>query len=589
VGRRDGSPWRGDPGHEDRLAYASPMRHRVPAWVVPSVVTAAAAVVLFVRLGTPSGIVFDEVYYVEDARRILEQGVEAGFAVHPPLGKWLIAAGAATGAATVLLTVLIARRLTGRPALAVLAGGLLALDGVFVVQARTAMLDVFLAGFVALGAYLLVVDHQRAGSGTRWSRWALVLAGVALGAGVATKWSGALALLAAAALVGTWEYAAARRARASGTRPDGPPPEARPDAPIAQARPDAPIAQARPDAPVAQARPDGPPAEARSGGPVGGAGEPPGPPARWRASLRAGGVVALAVALPAVTAYALSWAPWLVRFEATRTAEVRCEQQLTGDACRFGLPERIDGLASHHVDVLRFHLDLDADHPYRAPATTWLVQSRPVVYHWEVCEDEDDLADCDVAPGNAAEVVALGNLALWWGSLALLPVLVAGAIRRDGRSSVPLAFVAAQYLPWLVVARPVFSFYAVPLVPFLAVGVAVACEELDRPHRWLATVVGTVVGAAVGALAATWAGVGAAGVGAAAAGVALGGTILGAVLDDGRPPAPEPAGPRRVGTFLAGTIALLAVAAAVYFAPIWLAIELPEEAIRQRWWFPGWI
>jgi hypothetical protein len=27
----------------------------------------------------------------------------------------------------------------------------------------------------------------------------------------------------------------------------------------------------------------------------------------------------------------------------------------------------------------------------------------------------------------------------------------------------------------------------------------------------------------------------------------------------------------------------------VYFAPIWLAIELPEEAIRRRWWFDGWI
>jgi dolichyl-phosphate-mannose-protein mannosyltransferase len=516
------------------------MRHRVPAWVFPSVVTVAAAVVLFVRLGTPSGIVFDEIYYVEDARRFLEQGVEAGFAVHPPLGKWFIAAGiallgdtavgwraagAATGAATVLLTVLIARRLTGRPALAVLAGGLLALDGVFVVQARTAMLDVFLAGFVALGAYLLVVDHQRARPGSRWSRWPLVLAGVAFGAGVATKWSGALALLAAAALVGTWEYAA-RRARA---------------------------------------------------------------PARWRASLRAGGVVALALALPAVTAYALSWAPWLVRFEATRTAEVRCEEQLPDHACRFGLPERVGGLVSHHADILRFHLDLDADHPYRAPAITWPVQSRPVVYHWEACDDEDDPAECEVAPGNAAEIVALGNLALWWGSLALLPVLVAGAIRRDGRSSVPLAFLAAQYLPWLVAARPVFSFYAVPLVPFLAVGVAVACGELDRPHRWLGTVGGTVVGAAAGALGATWAGAGSAGVGAAAAGVALGGTILGAVVDDGRPPAPEPPGPRRFGTWLAGTIALLAVAAAVYFAPIWLAIELPEEAIRQRWWFPGWI
>jgi hypothetical protein len=44
-----------------------------------------------------------------------------------------------------------------------------------------------------------------------------------------------------------------------------------------------------------------------------------------------------------------------------------------------------------------------------------------------------------------------------------------------------------------------------------------------------------------------------------------------------------------VGSYVAAGFGLLAVIAAVYFAPIWLAIELPEEAIRQRWWFESWI
>jgi len=50
------------------------------------------------NLSTPKGLVFDEIYYVDGARDYLKHGVEvtngaAEFVVHPPVGKWLIAAG----------------------------------------------------------------------------------------------------------------------------------------------------------------------------------------------------------------------------------------------------------------------------------------------------------------------------------------------------------------------------------------------------------------------------------------------------------------------------------------------------------------
>jgi dolichyl-phosphate-mannose-protein mannosyltransferase len=515
------------------------MRHHVPAWVVPTALTVAAAVLSLVRLGQPDGLIFDEVYYVEDARSVLDRGVEGGFAVHPPVGKWLIAAGIAAvgdtptgwrsagalvGVLTVLLTVLLVRRLTRRDGLAALAGLLLTLDGVFLVQARTAMLDVFLAGFVVLGAYLLVIDHQRPRPPRWWGRWPLGLAGVAFGAAVATKWSGAWALVAAGLLVVCWELAARRRDGATVTR----------------------------------------------------------------ATALAALVLVVGLALPAVVTYALSWSPWLARFEHTWTGQATCDEQEVAPPCRFGTTERLEGLVRHHRDVARFHLTLDAEHPYRASATTWPVQSRPVVFHWASCGEDADPATCEVAPGHATEVVALGNLALWWGGLALLPVVVAGAVRRDGRSAIPLAFLTAQYLPWLLVARPVFSFYAVPLVPFLAAAVAVACGELDRPHRWLATVTATAVGAATGALGATLTGAGATGVGVAAATLGIAGAAAGAAVDDRRPRRDLPAVPR-AGTVTAIVLALLALLAAVYFAPLWLAIELPEEAIRRRWWFAGWV
>jgi dolichyl-phosphate-mannose--protein O-mannosyl transferase len=183
--------------------------------MVPAAVLLAGVVLTLARLGEPATLVFDEVYYVNDARAMLVQGVEDGFAVHPPLGKWLLAAGIAVagdhplawrlpgalaGALTAMLVVLIVRRLTGREALAGLAGLLVLLDGVFVVQARTAMLDIHLALFVVLGVWLLLVDRDRhlhapdrddaEAAGRRW--W-LIGAGAAFGAALAVKWSAAQA------------------------------------------------------------------------------------------------------------------------------------------------------------------------------------------------------------------------------------------------------------------------------------------------------------------------------------------------------------------------------------------------------------
>jgi dolichyl-phosphate-mannose--protein O-mannosyl transferase len=36
-------------------------------------------------------------------------------------------------------------------------------------------------------------------------------------------------------------------------------------------------------------------------------------------------------------------------------------------------------------------------------------------------------------------------------------------------------------------------------------------------------------------------------------------------------------------------LGITAAALAVYFAPVWYGIPLPDEAIRDRWWFDGWV
>jgi dolichyl-phosphate-mannose-protein mannosyltransferase len=573
-------------------------RSRLLRVLVPAVLTGVAGVLLFTRLDEPGRIIFDEVYYVGDARQYLEHAVEREFAVHPPVGKWMIAAGialfgddpvgwrivgATVGALSVLLTYLIGLRLFRRLGPAALAAFLLAVDGLWIVQARTSMLDIHLAFFVVLGVWLLLVDRDVSGlrdpppAGalpddgdgdgggdedgddppaavelTRHRHPLRLLAGVAFGLAVATKWSGFLPLGAAVLLVLGWELAWRRRWTGRVT------------------------------------------------------------PALRRAL--AGVLVALVLVPSAV--YLASYVPWLVNYEYAYEGQKECaDDGVVQDPCPASPLDRLVGLYRFQRSILRFHLTLEATHSYRAPAYTWPVMARPIVYYYETCsedrangvpteDDEGRLVEpepCVVEEGEAAEIIALGNPALWWGFLFGLPLLAAGVARRDGRALVIAAFWGGQYLPWLIVSRPAFFFYMVPVVPFLALGLAYAVAVLDERRSLLATSLGAVVGGAVGfgsglateavldaeTTTARWLALG--------VGWVLGGAVGGFL--DGRRDHARGREPRalvhrrwsRPGLIAGATVSVLAVAMLAYFLPVWIGEHLPSEAVRQRWWFDGWV
>ena len=203
------------------------------------IVTLIAGFLRFYNLGYPKALVFDEVYYVKDSWTLWNNGYEStwdsgadssfvagdpshflptgSFVVHPPLGKWLIALPMALfgannswtwrftvalfGTAAVLLLMLVAKKLTGSKSLAILAGGLMAIDGHAIVLSRISLLDGILMFFVLLAFYFLLIDREqtrvkyqlmalRGGSGIIWNRPWLVACGLALGAATSVKWSG---------------------------------------------------------------------------------------------------------------------------------------------------------------------------------------------------------------------------------------------------------------------------------------------------------------------------------------------------------------------------------------------------------------
>lgn len=145
-------------------------------------------------------LVFDEIYFVKFGHNYLTQ--TPFFDSHPPLGKYMIALGiwlkgfnsfgyrwmnALTGALIPLAVAGIAYQLSHRRSYALVAGVLAAADGLFLVESRYGLINVYIVLFGLLGqwCFLLALDTQ---GRNRWL-W-LTLSGIGLGGSISVKWSG---------------------------------------------------------------------------------------------------------------------------------------------------------------------------------------------------------------------------------------------------------------------------------------------------------------------------------------------------------------------------------------------------------------
>lgn len=164
-----------------------------------ALVALAAALFRLPGLDYPGEEYFDEVYHAKTALQYLRGEAPTEW-VHPPLAKLLIAGGVflfgyqpwawrlAPALAGILLApvfLLLARRVLASERAALFATLLLLLDGVYLVQSRIAMTNVFAVLFQLLSALLLL----SAVLAPRLSLGAMSLAGLGLGLALSTRWT----------------------------------------------------------------------------------------------------------------------------------------------------------------------------------------------------------------------------------------------------------------------------------------------------------------------------------------------------------------------------------------------------------------
>ena len=189
------------PAHD---AHSGAPYHPRDPWLWCLLVPAIFAVLAGFRLTTPSTPFFDEVHYLPAAHELLAawDGVTGEYInrEHPLLGKELIALGMYLFGDTPLgwrimslvagtVTVFASMRALWHASLdrfATLAFGILLVTGFhLLVQSRIAMLDIFMAAFLALAAWQFTAAMREPETG----RWRLALTGVAIGLAMGAKWN----------------------------------------------------------------------------------------------------------------------------------------------------------------------------------------------------------------------------------------------------------------------------------------------------------------------------------------------------------------------------------------------------------------
>ena len=471
-------PLVGDRSWRDRLYPEMPVGGW-RGWLGPIIVTAIAAALRLPNLGRPRAFAFDETYYAKDALSLLRFGTEqqmktdanqyilnsngdpwtidpfgpgASFVVHPPFGKWVIAAGEAVfgvnplgwrvavvivGLLSVLMVARITRRLLRSNLWGTVAGGLMAVDGLAIVMSRTAVLDIVLmaCALAAFGCLLIDRDQTRrrlarelpadvdpaslwtSKFGPRIGAWAgarpwRLAAAVFLGLGCGVKWSGIWFVVAFGLLTVLWDVGL-RKA----------------------------IGVARP----------------------------------WMGTFLRDAIPAgLSMVAIVILTYLATWSGWFI----ADTGYYRNWAATAGPSSFSFVPDALRSLLHYHAEALNFHTHLTSPHAYQANAWGWPVQARPTSFFYE------EAKTCGAARCSQ-EVLSLGNPLIWWGGLlAILHQTWRWAARRDWRSGAVLAGFVAGWAPWLMFQqRTVFEFYAIAFLPFVIMALTMSLGAVYGPAR----------------------------------------------------------------------------------------------------------
>ncbi|MEH2245619.1 dolichyl-phosphate-mannose--protein mannosyltransferase [Nostoc sp.] len=437
-------------------------------------------------------LVFDEVYFARFGNNYLTH--TPFFNAHPPLSQYIIGIGiwigshipfghdtvngltgslrspwtyrwlnALTGSFIPLVVAAIAYQLSYRRSFAMLAGLFTACDGIFLVESRYALSNIYIVIFGLLGHWflLLALDNQN----RRRSFW-LVFAGITFGASVGSKWNG-LWFLSGAYLI--WVTAWIIH--------------------LIHSFPNPKLFFTSPSLKQAEGR------SLESG--VSTYSPSSQTPLQNLTQLNIFQMLFYLGIIPAFI-YSIIWIPHL---------------QL----------DKRYGFIAVHQQILKFHLHLGGNspnvHPYCAAWYKWPLMTRPMAYYYQTAESITDPLPVmgPPLPAGAGQVIydvhAMGNPFLWWFGVAAMLFLVGMLVSqvvipwvKEKRFSVPATLsvdtwialylvinYAANLLPWVKVTRCAFIYHYMCAVVFIFLAIAWFVNQCLRSYYQQLRAVGVTI------------------------------------------------------------------------------------------------
>ncbi|MGM3308772.1 dolichyl-phosphate-mannose--protein mannosyltransferase [Anabaena sp. WFMT] len=455
----------------------------------------------FWGLGRFNTLVFDEVYFAQFGNNYLTQ--TPFFNAHPPLSQYIIGFGiwignhipfwqntvngltgsllspwsyrwinAFTGSFIPLVVVLITYQLCYRCGFALLAGLFTACDGLFLVESRYALNNIYIVIFGLIGQWFLLLALEKQNK-QRWL-W-LAFAGVGFGASIATKWNGLWFLFGA---YGMWIAAWIINWLQS-------------------------FSPSRHVSMFSYLRPLITPANSKINHEV-----TIQTPLQNLAQINILQMIFCLGIIPAAV-YSLIWIPHL---------------QLD---TRYGFIEV-------HQEILKFHLQLGGNnssvHPYCAAWYKWPLLTRPMAYYYQTTLSFKDPLPVfgPPLPAGAGKVIydvhAIGNPFLWWFGVAAMIFLIGMLFVKmvlpgiqQKRIFVPknmgvdtwialylVINYAANFLPWVKVNRCVFIYHYMCAVVFTFIAIAWFVDQCLRSYRRELRVLGLTITFAIIAAFVFW-------------------------------------------------------------------------------------
>ncbi|WP_298911370.1 phospholipid carrier-dependent glycosyltransferase [uncultured Nostoc sp.] len=437
-------------------------------------------------------LVFDEVYFAKFGNNYLTH--TPFFNAHPPLSQYLIGIGiwigshipfwhdtvngltgsmrspwtyrwfnALTGSFIPLVVAAIAYQLSYRRSFAILAGLFTACDGIFLVESRYALSNIYIVIFGLLGHWflLLALDNQN----RRRSFW-LVFAGITFGASVGTKWNGLwflsgayLIWIAAWVIRGMHSFLNSKLFFRSLS--------------LKEAEGRSQEAEVSTYSSSSQT------------------------PLQNLTQLNIFQMLFYLGIIPAFI-YSIIWIPHL---------------QL----------DKTYGFIAVHQQILKFHLHLGGNspnvHPYCAAWYKWPLMTRPMAYYYQTAESITEPLPVmgPPLPAGAGQVIydvhAMGNPFLWWFGVAAILFLVGMLVSqlvifwvKEKRFSVPATLsvdtwialylvinYAANLLPWVKVTRCVFIYHYMCAVVFVFLAIAWFVDQCLRSYYQQLRAIGVTI------------------------------------------------------------------------------------------------